>query len=141
MSKRKGWSELSEAYRKRLERGGVNKSAYERGDSITKARGHSSTPERPADAYTIRGRARFKSYLERVGGLRKKIIDRKVRMFSDRFKWNEERAREYIMQGGTEVPKPGRMQLQAALDMTDDEIEELLHDPNIDDEWKFLWYH
>lgn len=141
MSRRKGWSELSDAYRKRLERGGLNKTSYERGDSIQKARGHASTPERPSDAYTLRGRARFRAYLERVGGLRKKMIDRKVQLFSNRFKWDEERSRTHIMEGGTDIPKPGRMQLQAALDMTDDEIEELLQDPNVDEQWRFLWYH
>lgn len=143
MSVRKGWGQLSDAYRKRLERGGITRSAYERGESIKKARGHESTPERPSDAYTIRGRERFKNYLQRVSTLRRKVIDRKVRLFQQRFKWNDERARQFVMEGGAEVPRPGRQALQTVLDMDDEEFERFI--PRYDDvdrkEWRFLWYH
>lgn len=138
---RKGWNELSDAYRKRLERAGITKGKYDKGESIKAARGHAKTPERPSEAYSVQGRSKFREYLERAGTLRKKVFDRKVRMFSDRFKWNEERSRQYVMNGGSEVAKPGVRELEAMLDLTDDEIEELIHDPNIDDQWKFLWYH
>lgn len=141
MSKRKGWSELSEAYRKRLSRGGIDRASYENGASIQKARGHANTPERPEDAYTTRGKQRFKRYLERVGGMRKQIIDRKVRLFGQIFGFNEERSRQYVMEGGTEVPAPGPKELRDALHMTDDELVATLHDPDIDRKWRFLWYH
>ena len=44
---RKGWDSLSSGYRKRLEKGGISESAYTRGESLAKARGHEKTPERP----------------------------------------------------------------------------------------------
>lgn len=45
-SRRKGWSELSDAYRGRLEQQGVTRQQYESGASLQAARGHSVTPER-----------------------------------------------------------------------------------------------
>jgi hypothetical protein len=42
---RKGWDALSDSYRSRLSRQGVNKQAYESGQSLHKARGHVSQPE------------------------------------------------------------------------------------------------
>lgn len=44
---RKGWSALSAAYRRRLERGGINQSGYDSGERLSRARGHSGTPEHP----------------------------------------------------------------------------------------------
>lgn len=48
--RRRPWESLSLAYRKRLERGEVTRSLYESGARLTSARGHSTTPERPARA-------------------------------------------------------------------------------------------
>lgn len=124
-----------------MERGGITKRDYESGISLSAARGHSATPERPSQAYSKSGRERYRTYLERIGKVRDKVIDRKVRLFSARFKWDEKRARDYIMEGGADVPKPSRKQLEKVLEMSDDEIEELLNDPNIDEQWRFLWYH
>jgi hypothetical protein len=42
---RRGWDELSPSYKRRLQRGGVGRRAYESGRSLKKARGHSGTPE------------------------------------------------------------------------------------------------
>lgn len=39
---RKGWDALSDAYRARLSRSGINQSAYESGASLHGARGHTS---------------------------------------------------------------------------------------------------
>lgn len=47
---RKGWLDLSSDYRHRLERGGISRSDYERGESLSSARGHAATPERPERA-------------------------------------------------------------------------------------------
>lgn len=44
---RKGWDNLSAPYRRRLERRGITRLAYERGDSLTRARGHFITPSTP----------------------------------------------------------------------------------------------
>lgn len=45
MAHRKGWSQLSPAYRKRLASAGISRHAYERGASIKGARGHTRTRE------------------------------------------------------------------------------------------------
>jgi hypothetical protein len=42
---RKSWESLSEPYRKRLSRYGINKSQYENGRPLSGARGHGATPE------------------------------------------------------------------------------------------------
>ncbi|QUH03825.1 hypothetical protein HUO13_26105 [Saccharopolyspora erythraea] len=60
---RKSWESLSDAYRRRLERGGISRQAYESGASLSAARGHRSTPERPADA--VRNPGRYAEYLAR----------------------------------------------------------------------------
>lgn len=42
---RRAWESLSDAYRKRLSRGGITKRDYERGRNLSAARGHFATPE------------------------------------------------------------------------------------------------
>jgi len=44
---RGSFSDLSESYRTRLERGGITRESYESGASLSAARGHAATPERP----------------------------------------------------------------------------------------------
>lgn len=45
-TRRKAWSDLTPAYRSRLERSGISRSDFERGENIRAARGHAVTPER-----------------------------------------------------------------------------------------------
>lgn len=49
--RRRSWESLSPAYQKRLSQAGVSKGKYERGDSLSAARGHGQTPEHPREAY------------------------------------------------------------------------------------------
>lgn len=49
-SARKGWDQLSPAYRRRLGKAGVSERDYASGRSIKAARGHAFTPERPRQA-------------------------------------------------------------------------------------------
>jgi hypothetical protein len=56
---RKGWDALKRDTRERYERNGVDKAAYERGESLKAARGHSRTPERPNEGRT---KPEFKQY-------------------------------------------------------------------------------
>lgn len=51
MASRRSFDSLSDAYRRRLERGGIGRTQYERGDSLKAARGHKAgvTPEHPSD--------------------------------------------------------------------------------------------
>lgn len=55
------WDALSPAYRKRLERNGVSREQYLRGNRLGSARGHSQTPERPERA--TRNPQRYQQYL------------------------------------------------------------------------------
>ncbi len=47
---RKGWGSLSQSTRSRYERAGITESSYASGVSLSAARGHSNTPERPERA-------------------------------------------------------------------------------------------
>lgn len=64
---RKGWAQLSPAYRGRLERKGIDQGGYERGTGLEKARGHGLTPERPSAGF--RGVALKRGLLPALGGL------------------------------------------------------------------------
>jgi len=44
---RRSWESLTPIYRRRLERSGLTRAAYESGAPLTGARGHGTTPERP----------------------------------------------------------------------------------------------
>jgi hypothetical protein len=91
MAHRKQWDDLSPAYRRRLERAGITRADYERGVSLSAARGHKHTPERPEQAK--RNPKRYKKYLQArmpirvvttqgitvVDGLRKKDRSRVAR--------------------------------------------------------------
>lgn len=45
---RAGWDNLSAGYRSRLERGGITREAYSRGDSLSRARGHANDAAKQA---------------------------------------------------------------------------------------------
>lgn len=62
-SRRKGWSSLSPDYQRRLGRAGISQRDYESGATLSKARGHSVTPEHPIRA--TRNPAKYKAYIER----------------------------------------------------------------------------
>lgn len=87
---RKGWQQLSAAYRARLEKGGVSKAAYERGESIQSARGHSQTPERPTQANpAIHGK-----YVATRSQLVTTVVARKQAFFGTSAKWNPTNSRK-----------------------------------------------
>jgi hypothetical protein len=50
MAKVRSWEGLSDSYRARLRRAGFTSESYESGASVTAARGHTATPERPERA-------------------------------------------------------------------------------------------
>lgn len=68
MRARKGWANLSTAQRRRYDRAGITERAYASGASLTAARGHATTPERPARAE--RHPERYSSYLSRFKPMR-----------------------------------------------------------------------
>jgi hypothetical protein len=65
LKRRKGWNQLSESYRKRLERAGINEKAYTNGSSLSDARGHRNTPERPERAYKGTKTSRYAEYRQK----------------------------------------------------------------------------
>lgn len=56
---RKGWDSLSEGYRRRLERAGITRSAYDSGSALQQARGHTS---RADESFASRVRRFVESY-------------------------------------------------------------------------------
>jgi hypothetical protein len=57
----RNWDSLASSTQRRYERAGVTRSQYEGGISLKAARGHASTPERPAQGY--RNPEQFSSYV------------------------------------------------------------------------------
>ena len=149
MANRRVWSALSSDYRTRLMRSGITRETYEAGTSLKKARGHSETPERPADA--IRQPSRYQKYRLKMKGLQQQVLDRKAALYGDRFKYHDERARRYVFTGDplNDVKAPGVVKMTLMLTMTDDELEDETYqqalrdrdDPSGDDDWRFLFYH
>jgi hypothetical protein len=95
-SRRRSWDSLSPSYRARLSRGGITKARYERGDSLTAARGHSKTPEHPERAQ--KNPQRYRKYLQKraTPGLttRDKAYYNFHRQLSHYFKYNDATVRE-----------------------------------------------
>lgn len=99
-----GWDALSPTYRTRLQRGGITRAGYLRGDSLKTARGKGKGPEHPKDA--IRNPRKYPSYrpqknpagLEPAKQGEKKSADRRElekqfvqnvqRQMGDRIKWS-----------------------------------------------------
>lgn len=135
---RKEWGQLSGSYRSRLERGGVTRSAYESGVSLSAARGHARTPERPERAYTSQGR--YQDYLNRRAALERDVIARKKELFSDSPKWNVKRSARTVHEGPTTGKAPSMAKMQRFLDTSYDELYDQIVDDG-PDEWDFLYYH
>jgi len=83
---RKGWSSLTPGYRARLERNGISESDYESGVSISSARGHARTPERPSQARD--NPKQFPLYQQERTTLTNSIVAKKQHWFSTAPKWN-----------------------------------------------------
>ena len=56
MAKKRNWDSLSPTYRKRLERGGLTKTTYNKGAPLAKARGHAKAAASPKSALTTKGK-------------------------------------------------------------------------------------
>lgn len=88
---RKGWGALSPTYRKRLEKAGIDQTAYDSGASIQGARGHANTPERPSQVINppFKGGApQFPNYRAERKRLVDKIVQRKEDMFGTQALYN-----------------------------------------------------
>lgn len=105
---RKGWGQLSDTYRRRLERNGVSRQDYESGISLAGARGHAATPERPERAETKP--EQYQEYIFKRDQLVDQIMEIKRAAFGQSGKWNEKRAKKAV----THHPK-GKVRSQASL--------------------------
>lgn len=169
---RRNWDVLTETYRKRLSRSGVTREQYESGASLGKARGHAATPEHPREA--ARNPQRYPKYVAKKSEamapakpkkqaptsgttlppptppgrkLQNDVIALKDRFFGDRFKYDVENSIAYVRYGrkADDIPKPTAAQLQRALEMTEQEMEDagsMANGENSEYKWaRFMWYH
>lgn len=133
---RKGWTALSPTYRARLERNGITRSAYERGESIKGARGHSKTPEHPSQAK--RNPQNFAEYVSERISLEQKLIAKKDQVFSGSPKYNSRHSQKNVKSDdrGKFHSKKAMQDALTALDnydgstdwwdLLDDEVKEIL---------------
>lgn len=127
---RKGWNSLSPSYRARIEKAGLTQADYEAGASLTKARGHSQTPERPR-SYDPQ---KYQKYNTERNKLIAKVEQRKQELFGDKARWNKGKSDRVIR----EKP-PSLAQMRWALEADDGEIlDAIREDPEA---WRFLTYH
>jgi len=94
MARRRDWGSLSDSYRKRLTGAGITRSDYEAGVSVTAARGHAHTPERPARAAVHP--ERYQQYLGSRDALVNRILRLKRFLYSHRPKWSEKGSRAAV---------------------------------------------
>jgi len=127
---RKGWDSLSPGYRARLEKGGVSKSAYDRGESIKSARGHERTPERPS----LSNPQQFPQYHSERQRLINAVNARKQELWGTSPKWNPAKAKANLAKYS-----PPMARLQWALDAEDDDLFDAIHEAP--DDYAFLGYH
>lgn len=141
---RKGWGQLSSAYRERLERGGISRSSYESGASLARARGHGSTPERQITSVEGLEQAtagRYRSYAE----VRLDIIDLKTQIYGTaglpESSYIAGRMAEMAGKSQATLAK-ARMYLEEMLinDYSWDEMQAMYPELE-DDEWDWLGYY
>lgn len=86
---RKGWTALKQDYRERLERNGITRADYERGESLKKGRGHAHTPERPSQKHTA---SQFPSYDRERKQLIRDATQNRAEAWKDVAKFNVSKA-------------------------------------------------
>ena len=128
---RKGWDSLSDGYRARLQKGGISRSAYERGESLAKARGHERTPERPSQPKL---KERYPNYFNERQKLINDVVAKKQEYFGTSPKWNPKKARANL----SKYPPPMAL-LRWALDATYEEWIDAIH--NDPEQYAWLGYH
>lgn len=129
----RNWDGLSSSYRQRLERAGITRAAYERGVSVTAARGHEKTPERPERAITHP--EKYKEYLSRRRNLETKVISKKEKMFGNAKKYSRKRSAANVRNA------PMHLLSKFLKDPNPFEDEDLYGYEEDGDEENILWYH
>lgn len=127
---RKGWDNLSAAYRDRILKAGMTREDYEAGRSLSKARGHAQTPERPSSFDP----KKFPKYASERQRLANDLVAQKKAFFNKRPKWNPIEAKKVI-----DKQAPPLKKMRKALSWT---MEQWLHAIRESPaEWAFLGYH
>jgi hypothetical protein len=139
----RNWDALSGAYRRRLEKAGVTRKAYESGSSLAKARGHARTPERPERAEQPRNKEKYKEYRQRRATLIGKVNAKKDQLFSSSRKYSGKRSKDLSETGPSSGGKPPSIKnMRKFLDLSYEEFEADYAEWWDDvDEWGFLYYH
>lgn len=120
---RKGWDSLSLNYRKRLERAGISAKDYSAGISLSKARGHSQTPEHPTDKIS---RTKYPSYYAKRQQLMRDFIAKKERLWGHyKYEMRANGSTRFHAQRSAENVRDGKMSnamLEWALSASEEEL-------------------
>lgn len=142
----RNWQNLSPAYRKRLSNAGITQAQYESGVSLSKARGHSETPEHPSDIQKHPGK--YRKYENSRNALTRKVIERKKHVFGGEERFHEMHSRDYVKSGvpqlaGFEQRPPSISELKRFLTLSDNQMYEMASRAarGIDMQNSALWYH
>lgn len=129
---RKGWEALSPGYRATLEKGGITRAAYERGDSLKKARRHDKTPEHPPRDLSKIAK-QFPEYVRTRRNLENEVEQRKRALWAGFPKYNPITARRNL-----ERQAPSRQVMEKVLQMSLEELRDAFNsDPKT---FSFLGY-
>jgi hypothetical protein len=127
---RRGWNALSPGYKARLQKAGITQADYEAGQSITAARGHLHTPERP----TAGNVNKFSNYVSERNRLVRRITGHKQDYFGTSPKWNPVRAARAFKDN-----PPSMAKLRYWADLSREEwLDAIREDPGATE---FLGYH
>lgn len=142
------WGRLTPAYRARLERRGITRSSYEAGVSLSAARGHAATPERPERA--SRNPDKYRDYLGRKADLIERVKQRKERLWGDRLQYGRgAHSRRSVDTNPLTGMPTDTVFMRRFLKMSTDEAERIVsrvaqavaRDDHELDDWAFLFYH
>lgn len=130
---------LSPNQQKRYENKGITYARYQSGESLTEARGHGQTPERPSRANPAK--PEHQAYIFRRDELVSKIYEIKEAAYGNRPKWNAKRAKKGITHHpkGKERSMAGLKRVYKAIRNADDfDLAVMELD---DDDRDALYYH
>jgi hypothetical protein len=120
---RKPWGELSEPYRKRLERGGITPEQHRSGIPLKKARGHAPKTGPIGDKFPT--------------SITRRVQAKKQTLFGSSPKFNRTRSNKNVLIN----PKTKRPPSQNTFNRFLSDDFELSSDLYDDDEWAWLFYH
>lgn len=127
--KTRNWNALNPEYRARLARGGITRADYNRGVSLSAARGHASAPENP-------NRTGGESYESRRRALARELTDLKRQLWGTSPNWNERNAKAKSTRGGIKALRAAIATLQGWVNGEEIEWEDL-----DDDVLEIIGYH